>query len=159
MKLTDADIAQIVALLKDSDYDDIELEWDDIHLRITRRSQLQTQEAVPQSPPTSPPIPAAVSPQPSHASPQRPPDGIVEVRSTLMGTAYRAAKPGDPPFVDVGSIVAASDTLCLIEVMKVFTAIKAQQAGVVERILVNDGELVEYNQVIFWIRHSEARPG
>jgi acetyl-CoA carboxylase biotin carboxyl carrier protein len=71
-----------------------------------------------------------------------------------MGTLYRSPQPGDPPFVDVGTAVKAGDTLCLLEVMKVFTALKTDNAGTVERILVSDGDLVQYNQVIMWIRPS-----
>jgi acetyl-CoA carboxylase biotin carboxyl carrier protein len=153
MKLTDADIAQIVALLKDNDYDEIELEWDEIHLRITRRSQSATVMPAVDRTVSEPASTAAVAPSKGLVQRQDvPPEGMVEVRSTIMGTAYRAQKPGDPPFVEVGSTVAAGDTLCLIEVMKVFTAMKTEKAGVVERILINDGELVEYNQAIFWIR-------
>jgi acetyl-CoA carboxylase biotin carboxyl carrier protein len=165
MRLTDADIAQILALLKDNEFDELELEWDDIYLRIARRSQSQTKStAATQLPPSFSRAPDTDSPAVTHhaGEPQAlsrqesVPEGIVEVRSAIMGTVYRAQQPGDPPFVEIGSVVAAGDTLCLLEVMKVFTAVKAQQAGVIEKILVSDGALVDYNQVIFWIQTAQS---
>jgi acetyl-CoA carboxylase biotin carboxyl carrier protein len=172
MKLSDADIAEITQFLRDVDFDDLELEWDDIYLRVARRSSLSESAPFNARPRVYAPTGAGDS---SHSRTQRrdaelqqdhaahadtaapsvsAPSGIVEVRSSLMGTLYRSPQPGDPPFVDVGTAVKAGDTLCLLEVMKVFTALKTDNAGTVERILVSDGDLVQYNQVIMWIRPS-----
>lgn len=167
MKLSESDIAEIAQFLRDVDFDDMEIEWGDIYLRVARRSWLADNAPARLAP--APGSPAAAAPAVSRdspsidesaarAQPAVPPDsesappGIVEVRSTLMGTLYRAPQPGDPPFVEAGTAVAPGDTLCLLEVMKVFTALKADVAGTVERVLVADGDLVQYNQVIFWIR-------
>jgi acetyl-CoA carboxylase biotin carboxyl carrier protein len=172
MKLSEADIAEITQFLRDVDFDDLELEWDDIYLRIARRSWLSDNAPLDAVPRSNAPIGAGSSSRPGaprrddeprqdRATPvDRPapsvsaPSGIVEVRSSLMGTLYRSPQPGDPSFVEVGTAVKAGDTLCLLEVMKVFTALKTETSGTVERILVSDGDLVEYNQAIFWIRPS-----
>lgn len=166
MKLSEADIADITQLLRDADFDDIELEWGDIYLRIARRSALDDVAAPVATAASAMPAPASVAAytsssleaqrQPGQSAaavePSVAPAGIIEVKSALMGTLYRSPQPGDPPFVDVGVSVQLGDTLCLLEVMKVFTALKAETAGVIERVLVSDGDLVQYNQVIFWIR-------
>jgi acetyl-CoA carboxylase biotin carboxyl carrier protein len=166
MKLSESDIAEITQLLRDADFDDIELEWGDIYLRIARRSALGGVAAPAALAASAIPAPASVAayttgsmeaqPQPEQSAavtePSVAPAGIIEVKSALMGTLYRAPQPGDLPFVDVGTSVQLGDTLCLLEVMKVFTALKVETAGVIERVLVSDGDLVQYNQVIFWIR-------
>ncbi len=68
------------------------------------------------------------------------------VKSPLMGTFYRAASPGEKHFVEVGQRVAASDVVCIIESMKVFTELRADRPGVVKRIQVENEELVMKNQ-------------
>ena len=79
---------------------------------------------------------------------------IYEVRSPLVGTFFRAPKPGSPPFAEVGARVTADKTLCIIEAMKVMNEIKAEIEGVVEEVLVNNGEPVEFNQPLFLIRKA-----
>jgi acetyl-CoA carboxylase biotin carboxyl carrier protein len=168
MRLSEADIAEIVQFLRDIDFDDLELEWDDVYLRVARRSWLAQTAPLdtasrpharfgagnPAHPETQHPEfePQSESADHASASSVSAPSGLVEVRSSLMGTLYRSPQPGDPPFVEVGTSVKPDDTLCLLEVMKVFTALKADIAGIVERILVSEGDLVQYNQVILWIR-------
>jgi acetyl-CoA carboxylase biotin carboxyl carrier protein len=70
----------------------------------------------------------------------------------MVGKFYAAASPSDPPFVLPGAKVAAGATVGLIEVMKVFASIKTETAGVIERILVSNGQFVEFGQILFWIR-------
>ena len=68
------------------------------------------------------------------------------VRSPMVGTFYRAAAPGAQPFADVGQLVEAGATLCIIEVMKLMNSIAADARGVVREILVADAQAVEYGQ-------------
>ena len=68
-----------------------------------------------------------------------------------LGTFYRSPKPGSPPFVEIGQPVAADTEICLIEVMKLFTSVKAGLAGIVRRIDAADGELVEGGRILFHI--------
>jgi acetyl-CoA carboxylase biotin carboxyl carrier protein len=69
----------------------------------------------------------------------------------MVGTFYRAPSPGASPFVEVGHRVNEGDTLCIIEAMKMLNQIEADKAGVVEAILVENGEPVEYGQALFVI--------
>lgn len=78
--------------------------------------------------------------------------GLVAVRAPMLGRFYRASTPGDPPFVEVGSKVAESDPVCLIEVMKLFTTINAGVAGTVVEVKAANNDLVEFDQVVFTIR-------
>lgn len=73
------------------------------------------------------------------------------VRAPSIGTFYRAPKPGAAPFVSVGERVEAETELCIIEVMKLFTAVRAGTTGTVQRILVEDGQMVEFDQPLFVI--------
>ena len=70
----------------------------------------------------------------------------------LLGIFYRASSPGEKPFVEVGQKVAADDTICLIEVMKLFNSVKAGVAGTVTRIVAENGKMVENGQVLIHIK-------
>lgn len=77
------------------------------------------------------------------------PAGAIVVCAPYLGTFYRSPKPGSPPYVEVGSIVTAESELCLVEVMKLFTAVRAGVAGKVVQIMASDGELVAADQPLF----------
>ena len=79
------------------------------------------------------------------------PQHWVAVRAPNLGTFYRAPKPGAPPYVTVGQPVQANTEVCLIEVMKLFTTVLAGTSGVVRQVLVEDAELVEYDQPLILI--------
>ena len=74
----------------------------------------------------------------------------------MLGTFYRAASPGDPPYVEVGQRVTAGDTVCLIEVMKLFNSIRAGVEGVVTRILHQNATLVEFDEPLIVIQSASA---
>ena len=74
------------------------------------------------------------------------PSGAVLVRAPYLGTFYRAPKPGAQPFVEVGAQVTAETELCMIEVMKLFTAVRAGSKGTVHAILAEDGQMVQTDQ-------------
>ncbi len=73
------------------------------------------------------------------------------VKSPVMGTFYRASAPGEKPLVEVGQKVNASDVVCMIESMKIFTELRANQAGIVKKLLVEDEEPVMKNQELIEI--------
>lgn len=87
----------------------------------------------------------------SRGEPLAYPEGAVLIRSPMVGTFYRAAEPGARPFVEVGQQVTADTTVCIIEVMKLMNSIPAGKPGIVTHILVEDGEPVEYSQVMMVI--------
>jgi acetyl-CoA carboxylase biotin carboxyl carrier protein len=73
------------------------------------------------------------------------------IKSPLVGTFYRSPSPGAPPFVEVGDIVSPGQVLCIIEALKVMNEIESDVRGRVEKILVENGETVEYGQPLFLI--------
>ena len=74
-----------------------------------------------------------------------------EIKSPMVGTFYEAPSPGSKPFVSIGDNVKAGDTLCIIEAMKMLNQIESDKSGVVKAILTENGQPVEYNQVLFVI--------
>lgn len=99
------------------------------------------------SPATAPRAAMAV---PSNADPADDlPPGAVIIAAPNIGTFYRSPKPGSAPYVEVGDIVVPGDELCLIEVMKLFTALKSDKGGRIHSILVEDGVMVESGQPLF----------
>jgi oxaloacetate decarboxylase alpha subunit len=85
-------------------------------------------------------------------------DGVVRVESPMVGIFYRAPNPGSPPFVQIGDTVVPGQTLCLLEAMKLFNELKAEIAGVVSAIHVENAQPVEFGQVLFEIEPAMAPP-
>ena len=78
--------------------------------------------------------------------------GLIAIESPMVGTFYSAPNPETPAFVQVGASVSSGSVVCLIEAMKVFNEIKSEVAGTVERVLVNNGDAVEFGQKLFMVR-------
>jgi len=106
-----------------------------------------TARAAPAIPaPAAAPAPAAPSSAPAV------PEGSVLVTAPYLGTFYRAPKPGAPAYVEIGGSVSAESEVCLVEVMKLFTAVRAGAAGKVVQVLASDGDLVLAGQPLFVIQ-------
>jgi acetyl-CoA carboxylase biotin carboxyl carrier protein len=140
MAISMADIEALVAQFEASDWRRIELVADGVELRLSKDSPVAASAA-----PTPLAAPPAATPPPADA-----PGGHV-VGAPSLGTFYRAPKPGEPPFVEVGQRVAAGDDLCLVEVMKLFTTVHAQISGTIRAIHATDGDLVEFGQPLLSI--------
>ena len=95
--------------------------------------------------------PALAGDAPHHAAPLGYTEQSVLIKSPMVGTFYRAPAPGAPPFVAIGQSVDEDTTVCIIEVMKLMNSIPAGTRGVVTHILVEDGEPVEFGQVLLVI--------
>lgn len=102
-----------------------------------------------ESPPSGDGAPAAPAVARDPAAPERPATRLIEIKSPMVGTFYRAGAPGAPPYVDAGQRVSEGDTLCIIEAMKLMNEFESEISGTIEEILVEDGEPVEYGQVLF----------
>ena len=83
------------------------------------------------------------------------PEGLVAVRAPMVGTFYLRPSPDQPPFVAVGGKVQAGDTVCLVEVMKMFNSVQAEVAGTVERIVVDNGKPVQHQQIVMLIKPAK----
>ena len=98
-------------------------------------------------PPAAESAAAGVAPAP--AEPPAPTGHVV--KSPMVGTFYRSASPGSKPFVEIGSTVKEGDPICIVEAMKIMNEIEADMAGTVSKILVENGQAVEYGQPLFII--------
>ena len=76
------------------------------------------------------------------------------IKAPLVGTFYLSPKPGQPPFIEIGSNIKIGDTLCIVEAMKIFNEIESEHSGIIKEILVQDGEPVEFDQPLFKIEES-----
>lgn len=110
------------------------------------------------------PLPAAARPQPSAVvqaatpAPAAPNTraaveaGLLEVRAPMLGRFYRASSPSEPAYVDQGSRVGPDDTVCMIEVMKLFNTVSAGVSGTIVEIVTENGAMVEHDAVLFRVR-------
>jgi acetyl-CoA carboxylase biotin carboxyl carrier protein len=139
-------VKKLIDLLNESGIHEIEIREGEESVRITR-SAPGGQAYFPQAmmapaPPAPIPMDDPVKPE---KAPEAPPTGH-RVLAPMVGTFYRASSPGARAFVEVGSVVAPGDTLCIIEAMKMLNPIEADKAGTVRDILVENGHPVEYGQ-------------
>jgi acetyl-CoA carboxylase biotin carboxyl carrier protein len=148
--VVDPDLIRGLAdLLTETGLTEIEVERGGTRVRVAR----QGSPVVPIQ--VAGPLPAATAGNPIAAAAREAPH--VEavhpgtVRSPMVGTAYRAAEPGAKPFVEVGDAVAAGDTVLIVEAMKTMNQIPAHKTGKVVRILVEDGQPVEYDEPLLII--------
>jgi len=83
---------------------------------------------------------------------------LVRVESPMVGTFYRASQPGAPPFVEVGDVVGAGQTLCILEAMKLMNEVKAEVEAVVRAVHVENASPVEFGQLLFELEPLVGRP-
>jgi acetyl-CoA carboxylase biotin carboxyl carrier protein len=134
-------LRKLAKLLTETGLSEIEFESGGHRIRVNR--------SIAGHPASSQPATAPASPQPS-PGPVSIPDGAVV--SPMVGTAYLAAEPGGAPFVKVGDKVKKGQTLLIIEAMKVMNPIPAPDAGVIEAVLISDGQPVEYGEALLVIK-------
>lgn len=145
-------IKKLIELLEESDIGELEIREGEESVRISRNSSHVSQSHQVYAAP-APVAPAAAPPAPSAAEePVAAPsiNGHV-VKSPMVGTFYRSPSPGSPVFVEVGKHVKVGDVICIVEAMKMMNQIEADKAGVIEAILVEDGEPVEFDQPLVTI--------
>ena len=157
---TSDDVDDIIRILDSSFYDELRIKTDTFDLYLRRSPAGWTQETHTLSPPhmigeagaeAAPTIAAAKAAEPVEAEI----DGVTAVRTPMGGAFYRAPKPGAAPFVDVGAEVGEYTVISIIETMKLMNSISAGAVGTVIEICVEDGQLVEAQQVLMRIRRSD----
>jgi acetyl-CoA carboxylase biotin carboxyl carrier protein len=143
-------LKKLIDLVEESGISELELTEGEEKVRISRA--LMHNQAPAAHYMTAPPAPVAhAAPVPTATAPVvAEVEGHV-VKSPMVGTFYRSSSPDAKPFVDVGSKVAVGDTLCIIEAMKLLNEIECDAAGVIKKILVENGQPVEYGEPLFVI--------
>jgi acetyl-CoA carboxylase biotin carboxyl carrier protein len=148
-------LKELVDLMKEHDLSEIDLRDGDE--TVTLKRPLAGPAPAPAHHPVAqhapPPAPAPAAPAQAGAAPA-PDDGLEAIESPMVGTFYSASNPDSPPFVKVGDTVGPDTVVCLIEAMKVFSEVKAEKSGVIEKIAVKNSEAVEFGQPLFLIRPS-----
>jgi len=149
-------IKKLIELLEESDIGEIEIKEGEESVRISRGgvgaiAQPQYAPAPIAAPaPVAAPVAAAAPVSDAPASSSDALTGHV-VKSPMVGTFYASPSPGSPAFIEVGKQVKAGDVICIIEAMKMMNQIEADKAGVIESILANDGDPIEFDQPLVTI--------
>lgn len=145
-------IKKLIDLIEESDIAEIEITEGEESVRISRYSSVAPAMAVAPAPvavAAAAPAPVAAPAAAAPAAEEKISGHVV--KSPMVGTFYRSASPGSPSFVEVGQVVKAGQTLCIIEAMKILNQIEADKSGKVKQILVENAHPVEYGQPLFII--------
>ncbi|HBK49081.1 MAG TPA: acetyl-CoA carboxylase biotin carboxyl carrier protein [Pseudomonas sp.] len=147
-------VKKLIELLEESGIDELEIKEGEESVRISRHSktpaaqQFNAPAPMATAPAAAPVAAAAPAAEAAAAAPAL--KGTV-VRSPMVGTFYRKPSPTSPNFAEVGQSVKKGDTLCIVEAMKMMNHIEADVGGVIDAILVEDGQPVEFDQPLFTI--------
>jgi len=159
------DVIQILRMIEGSTVDELSLEMGDLKLIVKRKSgktkSIQELDHTPEESTDTGLLekPAAVKNQDIDTTMCAHPEekdyldkkGLIPIKAPMLGTFYRSPKPGAPPFVEVGQLVAPDDTVCIIEVMKLFNTVKAGMRGRIAKIFPKDAQMVEFQQTLFLV--------
>jgi acetyl-CoA carboxylase biotin carboxyl carrier protein len=147
-------LQQLIEMMEKHDLREVRLRRGNERWLLRRGPQDVVQFAPVAAPqPISAPAPAAAGSSGSTAGgPAAAPAGTVDITSPMVGTFYRSPSPGEKAFVKEGDRVERDTVVCLIEAMKFFNQIKAERAGTIVQILVNDGDAVDFGQALFRVK-------
>lgn len=146
-------VKKLIELLEESNIDEIEIKEGEESVRISRNgaSIAAPQYAAPVAAPAPAPVAAPVAAPAAVEAPAAETHSGHVIKSPMVGTFYASPSPGSPSFVEVGKHVKVGDTICIVEAMKMMNQIEADKAGVIEAILVEDGQPVEFDQPLVTI--------
>lgn len=168
MTLTAKDVEEITRLLEQSSFDELYLELEGVKLSLRRGAQQpnDARSPVASEGPSAPRLATSADAPAPHSAPAQPVGPVAtgeapaadahEVVAPLLGTFYRAPKPGAPPFIEVGASVEEETIIGIIEVMKLMNTVRAGVRGRVREILAADGVLVEYGEALIRVDKSSA---
>ena len=144
-------IRELVRIVQESGVGELSIEEAGMRVSVRR-----TEDRAPETVAETESVAASDEAEPAPVAP--PSDGVVRVEAPMVGTFYRAPQPGAPPFVSEGDTVAPGQTLCILEAMKLMNEVKADIEGTVRTINVENGEPVEYGQLLFELEPLLGRP-
>jgi len=164
------DVLEILKIIEESTFDELHLEMGELKLIVKKRAAQgdigETDVSLHKSPkPTVAVVPPEPIPfqEPEAPAPREEPaapldqEGLTPIKSPMLGTFYRTPKPGAPPFVEVGQVVSGDDTVCIIEVMKLFNTIKAGIRGRIAQICAENAQMVEIQQTLFLVEQTPEK--
>jgi len=147
----------LIRAIDQSGLDSIEVERGGTRVRLSRTPPPANYSGGPPAAPASQAAPAALStgapaaaaPAPAEERPSVPASNLLEIKSPMVGTFYRAPAPDAPSYAEVGGRVKKGDTLCIIEAMKLMNELESEVSGTIVEVCVDNAEPVEYGQVLF----------
>ena len=142
-------LKKLIDLVQESGIAELEITEGEEKVRINRVG-VPGHPGMMSQPAAAMPVPVAAAVAAPMAEVPAEPEGHV-VKSPMVGTFYRSSAPGAKPFIEIGQNINAGETLCIIEAMKLLNEIEADQSGVVKKVLVENGQPVEYGQPLFII--------
>jgi oxaloacetate decarboxylase alpha subunit len=142
-------IRELVRIVQESGIGEVEIEDEGMRVSVRRADE---RPAFPVAAPLAEEEPGELPVVPAEAT------GSIRIESPMVGVFYRAGEPGARPFVEIGDVVAAGQTLCLLEAMKLFNELKAEAAGRVTVIHAENGKPVEFGQLLFELEPIAAPP-
>ena len=143
-------IRELVRIVQESGVAEVEIEDEGMRISVRRSEEPSLAAVVATASAGAEPAPGTVEAAPGN--------GLVRVESPMVGVFYRAPQPGAPPFVEVGDVVTAGQTLCVLEAMKLFNELKAEVDGRVRSIHAENAEAVEYGQLLFELEPLGSPP-
>lgn len=151
------EIEKLIELLEQSSLSELEIEEDDRRIRLTKAAPapVATMIAAPQAAaaPIAEAAPvAAAAPAPAPAAEPEEEEHAHTINSPMVGTYYSSPAPGEPTFITVGDRVEADQTVCIVEAMKIMNEVAAKEPCIIEQILVENGDPVEFGQPLFAIK-------
>jgi acetyl-CoA carboxylase biotin carboxyl carrier protein len=157
-----SEIKQLIKVVEKSDIGEIEIVEEGSRIRISKNSSAKQPSVVSYSETPNPPqvtiekptvkeVPVPVAPPPA---PEEPGENVDKVSSPMVGTFYRSPAPDADPYVNIGDRVKVGQTLCIIEAMKLMNEIQSEVSGTIKKILVENAQPVEYDQVLFLIERD-----
>jgi acetyl-CoA carboxylase biotin carboxyl carrier protein len=161
MSLSYKEVAEILKIIDASSCEEVVLELDNTRLVVRRGGASDgTKNLAPKTESIAPTLEKKSQSSPGTTvakglTSSNDDDGMT-LRSPMVGTFYCRPSPDEAPFAPEGAKVSTGDTLCLIEVMKLYTTIEATADGVIESVLVEDGKLVDFDQPLFVIRNHDS---
>jgi acetyl-CoA carboxylase biotin carboxyl carrier protein len=136
-------IRRLLELMKEHDLVELEMEQEGLAVRLRKAGNEVRAVPAPAPPPATP---RAAVPAKEVA------EEAATIKAPMVGTFYVAPEPGTKPFVEVGDHVTEDTVVCVIEAMKVFNDIRAEMSGTIEKVLVKNGQAVEFGQPLFVVR-------
>ncbi|MCC7519788.1 MAG: acetyl-CoA carboxylase biotin carboxyl carrier protein [Verrucomicrobiae bacterium] len=153
------EIKAIIDLMKRNGLVEFELERDNQKIRIRRGTDGAFHSVAPAGASPLHGVPAAPpAPPPTAGPPALTVSDLKEIKSPMVGTFYRSPSPDAPPYVEIGQTVTEDTVVCLIEAMKVMNEIKAETAGVISEVCVDNAKPVEFGKPLFRLRPTSAAP-
>ena len=137
-------IRRLLELMKEHDLVELEMEQEGLAVRLRKAGSEVQSVPAPAPPPTAPQAPAPAK------EPEE--EETATIKAPMVGTFYVAPEPGTKPFVEIGDHVTEDTVVCVIEAMKVFNDIRAEMSGTIEKVLVKNGQAVEFGQPLFVVR-------